>query len=95
MGLMCAYALAEAAFAGGGARAEGVVTVNTSALARRLGVSRTHVRRVLATLRDAGLTADGPRPDQLVLTPAFAEGYQLYFYGMFSILLAAVGCFDA
>ena len=94
MGLMCAYALAEAAFADGRTSPEGPVAVNTSALARRLGVSRTHVRRVLATLKDAGLIAGGPSSDRLVLTPAFAEGYTLYFYGMFSVLLAAVGCME-
>ena len=94
MGLMCAYALAEAAFADGRTSPEGVVAINTSALARRLGVSRTHVRRVLATLKNAGLIADGPSSDRLILTPGFAEGYRLYFYGMFSVLLAAVGCLD-
>lgn len=91
MGLMAAYSLAEAAFQAGYPRAEGVIDLNLSRLAKRLGVSRTHCRRVLRMLDTAGLVADGDTPARLTLTPAFADAYELYFLGMFSILLAAVG----
>lgn len=95
MGLFLAYCLAEAAFEAGRPRAEGRVEVNQSALARRLGVSRTHSRRVLAMLEDAGLVEGADSPSSLVLTPAFADAYELYFLGMFSIVLAAVGCYES
>ncbi len=91
MGLMVAYALAEAAFAAGHPRAEGAIDLNISRLANRLGVSRTHARRILTTLHDAGLIAHGPTAATLSLNPAFAQACDLYFTGMFSILLAAVG----
>lgn len=94
MGLFLTYALAEAAFAGGAERAEGVVEPNLSKLSGRLGVSRTHVRRILTMLETAGLVAPGPGGGKLTLTPAFADAYELYFFGMFSALLSAVGCSD-
>ena len=92
MGLMVAYSLAEAAFEAGYPRAEGVVDLNLSLLARRLGVSRTHGRRVLRQLEAAGLIVGGDMPGALRLKPAFADAYEQYFLGMFAILLAAVGC---
>lgn len=94
MGLFLAYALAETAFADGRARAEGVVEVNLSALSRRLGVSRTHTRRILTMLDDAGLIVVAEAGHQVVLTPGFADAYEAYFMGMFSILLVAIGCHD-
>ena len=94
MGLMVAYSLAEAAFEAGYPRTEGVIDLNLSRLAKRLGVSRTHGRRVLKQLEEAGLIAAGETPETLRLTPAFADAYELYFFGMFSILLAAVGSDD-
>lgn len=88
MGLMLAYSLAEAAFRAGFDKPEGAIAINLTHLARRLGVSRTHARRILTMLEDAGLVRiEG---SSLTLTPAFAAGYELYFYGMFSVLLAAV-----
>ena len=90
MGLFTAYALAETAFDAGHARAEGEIDVNVTRIAARLGVSRTHVRRILSMLADAGLVADTGAPTRLKLTPAFANGYELYFSGMFGVLLAAV-----
>ncbi len=94
MGLFLAYALAEAAFEAGRPRAEGTIDLNLSKLSKRLGVSRTHGRRILTTLEAAGLVKAGETPDRLVLTPAFAEAYELYFLGMFTGLLMAVGCQD-
>ena len=94
MGLFLAYCLAETAFEAGRPRAEGRVEVSQSALARRLGVSRTHSRRILTMLQDAGLVEATESPNALVLTPAFADAYEVYFLGMFSILLAAVGCHE-
>ena len=94
MGLFLAYSLAEAAFAVGHPRAEGPVQVNLSAISRRLGVSRTHSRRILTMLEDAGLVEGAESSGSVVLTPAFADAYELYFLGMFSILLAAVGCYE-
>ena len=94
MGLMLVYALAETAFRAGYARPEGVVGLNLSSLSKRLGVSRTHSRRVLKMLADTGLIAPGDTPETVTLTPAFASAFELYFLGMFSILLAAVGCDD-
>lgn len=94
MGLFLTYALAEAAFAGGADRPQGVIDLNLSKMAVRLGVSRTHARRILAMLETAGLVAAGPGEGELTLTPAFADAYELYFHGMFSVLLAAVGCSD-
>lgn len=94
MGLFLAYALAETAFEAGASRAEGTIALNLSALSKRLGVSRTHGRRILTMLEDGGLVKPGATPDQLVLTPAFAEAYDLYFLGMFTGLLMAVGCWD-
>ena len=92
MGLFLAYALAETAFDAGLSRAEGTIDLNLTKIAARLGVSRTHARRILATLEGAGLveTAGAGR---VTLTPAFAAAYEMYFIGMFSILLAAVGCY--
>ena len=90
MGLLIAYALAETAFESGLGRAEGVVPLNVSRLTERLGVSRTHCRRVLAMLAKAGLTTEGPTVGSLTLTTAFADAYDVYFFGMFSMLLAAV-----
>jgi len=95
MGLFLTYALAEAAFAAGSQRAEGAIDLNLSKLSARLGVSRPHARRILAMLEDAALVSHGPGDGELTLTPAFAEAYELYFAGMFSVLLAAVGCHDA
>lgn len=94
MGLFLTYILAETAFQAGLPRAEGIIPVNHSALARRLGVSRTHSRRILTMLEEAGLVREAEQPNFLVLTPAFADAYALYFLGMFSILLAAVGCYE-
>ena len=91
MGLFTAYSLAEAAFEAGYERPEGEIDLNISRLSNRLGVSRTHARRILKMLRDAGLVAECDDPARLRLTPAFAEGYELYFFGMFSVLLAALG----
>lgn len=91
MGLFTAYALAEAAFEAGRPRAEGLIDINVSQLSSRLGVSRTHLRRILKMLQDAGLVTEGPDSTRLRLTPAFAAGYELYFGGMFSALLAALG----
>lgn len=90
MGLMLAYALAEAAFQAGFDRPEGEVSVNITHLARRLGVSRTHARRLLKMLHDAGLTTLGDKAGVVILTPAFADGFALYFQGMFTTLMAAV-----
>lgn len=90
MGLMVAYSLAEAAFEAGAARAEGVIDLNLSGISRRLGVSRTHARRILRQLEEAGLVIEDDRRRRLMLTPAFADAYELYFFGMFSILLAAL-----
>lgn len=95
MGLFLTYALAEAALAGGCERAQGTIDLNLSKLAARLGVSRTHARRILAMLEAAGLVEPGPGEGRLTLTPAFADAYELYFFGMFSVLLAAVGCHEA
>ncbi|MGV3578764.1 hypothetical protein [Brevundimonas sp.] len=94
MGLFLAYALAETAFKAGLPRAEGVIEINMTHIARRLGISRTHGRRILATLEEAGLIWEEGRINRLTLTPAFADAYELYFLGMFSILLAAVGCYE-
>lgn len=94
MGLFLAYALAETAFDAGLPRAEGTISLNMTALAKRLGVSRTHGRRLLTTLEEAGLVRTGETPDRLVLTTGFAEAYDLYFLGMFTGLLMAVGCWE-
>lgn len=90
MGLFTAYALAEAASAAGHGRAEGVIEINISRLSNRLGVSRTHTRRVLKTLEDGGLIIQEREGAGLTLTPGFAAGYDLYFLGLFSVLLTAV-----
>lgn len=95
MGLFLAYALADAAVEAGLPRAEGAVEINMTRLAQRLGVSRTHGRRILKTLEEAGLVQTADRPSRLILTPAFAEGLELYFTGMFSVLLAALGLYEA
>ena len=92
MGLMVAYTLADTAFEAGFARPEGVVALNLSGLSKRLGISRTHARRVLQQLKDTGLVLPGQTPETVTLTPAFADAHALYFFGMFSILLAAIGC---
>lgn len=94
MGLMVAYSLAEAAFEAGSPRAEGVIDLNLSGISRRLGVSRTHTRRILKQLEEAGLVIEDDRRRTLTLTPTFADAYELYFFGMFSILLAALGSDD-
>lgn len=94
MGLMLAYALAEIAFQAGYARPEGVIEINLTHLARRVGVSRTHARRILMLLQEAGLVRPDAGASRLTLTPAFAAGYELYFFSMFTILLAAVGYGD-
>lgn len=91
MGLMLAYALAQTAFDAGRARPEGTIDLNVANLSIRLGVSRTHTRRLLIQLQDAALISDYGRAHTVTLTPAFADGYELYFFGMFSILLEAVG----
>ena len=93
MGLFLAYALAETAFKQGLPRAEGTIEVSLSHIGRRLGVSRTHARRILTTLEEAGLVEDDRASGRVTLRPAFAEAYEIYFLGMFSILLAAVGCY--
>lgn len=90
MGVMLAYTLADTAFRAGLPRAAGEIDINLTHLARRLGVSRTHARRTLGMLQEAGLVAPAG-PHRLILTPAFADGLELYFLGMFSVLLAAVG----
>lgn len=92
MGVMLAYSLADAAFRAGLTRAEGEIDLNLTHLARRLGVSRTHARRTVKMLEEAGLVAPAARPNRVILTLAFADGLELYFLGMFSILLTAVGC---
>jgi hypothetical protein len=92
MGLFLTYILAETAFEAGLSRAEGAIEVNLSAIARRLGVSRTHSRRILTMLHDAGLVKETDKASSLILTPAFADAYELYFLFMFSNLLAAIGC---
>lgn len=94
MGLFLAYALAEAAFEAGLPRAEGAIEINMTRLAQRLGMSRTHGRRILRTLRAAGLVEVADGSSRLILTPAFASGLELYFTGMFSVLLAAVGLYE-
>lgn len=86
-----AYALASAAFKAGLPRAEGEIDVNLAVVSERLGVSRTHARRIVDMLEAAGLVARGDRPSRLILTPAFADGVELYFLGMFSVLMVAVG----
>ncbi len=90
MGLFLAYALAEAAFNAGLPRAEGTIDINRSDVSRRLGVSRTHSRRIMTLLKTAGLIADTQTADRLTLTPAFAVAYEIYFAGMFSMLMAAI-----
>lgn len=92
MGLMLAYSLAQTAYGAGRPRPEGVIEINVANLSKRLGASRTHTRRLLVLLQEAGLISDYGRANTITLTPAFADGYELYFFGMFSILLAAVGC---
>lgn len=94
MGVMLTYSLADAAFRAGLRRAEGEIDLNLTHLAERLGVSRTHTRRTVKMLEDGGLVAAAARPNRLILTPAFAQGLELYFLGMFSILLAALGLAD-
>jgi DNA-binding transcriptional ArsR family regulator len=84
MGLFAAYALAGEAFKAGRARAEGPIEVSLSNLSRRLGVSRPHVRRVLTILETCGLRRDTKSVGHFVLTPKFADAYELYFSGMFS-----------
>ncbi len=95
MGLFLAYALAETAFSKGLSRAEGEIEINMTTLAKRLGVSRTHARRILKMLEAAGLVIMGRSASQITLTPAFARGLETYFLGMFGILLAAVGLYEA
>ena len=90
MGVMLAYSLADSAFRAGLPRAAGEIDLNLTHLAIRLGVSRTHARRTVTMLQDVGLVAPAARPNRLILTPAFADGLELYFNGMFSILLAAL-----
>ena len=94
MGVMLAYSLADAAFRSGQARAAGEIEINLTHLAERLGVSRTHARRTLAMMQATGLVAPADRRDRIVLTPTFADGLELYFLGIFGILLTAVGCGD-
>jgi len=90
MGLMLSYALAEAAFNAGLPRAVGTVPVTVSSLARRLGMSRPHCRRVLMMLQDAGLVSFDQGVNALTLMPAFADAVDVYFVGLFGALLAAV-----
>jgi DNA-binding MarR family transcriptional regulator len=84
MGLFATYALAAEAFKAGRARAEGAVEISLSNMARRLGVSRPHVRRVLTILERCGVRRDMKKIGRFVLTPEFADAYELYFSGMFS-----------
>lgn len=91
MGVMLVYSLADTAFRSGLPRAEGEIDINLTHLAERLGVSRTHARRTVTMLQEAGLVSPAGRSNRLILTPAFAEGLELYFLGMFGILLTAVG----
>lgn len=90
MGVMLTYSLAETAFNEGLDRPEGTFDINLSALARRLGVSRPHARRILSLLRDAGLVADENCEGQITLLPTFADAYGAYFGGMYTMLLEAV-----
>jgi len=90
MGLMLSYALAEAAFKAGLPRAAGPIEITVSSLARRLGISRPHCRRVLILLQDAGLVSVDQKANAVTLMPAFAEALDVYFVGMFNALLAAV-----
>lgn len=72
-------------------RAEGEIDISLTHLAKRLGVSRTHARRTVTMLQEAGLSSLAGRSNRLILRPAFADGLELYFLGMFAILLTAVG----
>ena len=90
MGLMIAYSLAAGAFKAGREQAEGVIEVNFSDLARRLGVSRAHGRRVLALLEPAGLQRDEANPNRFTLTPAFTDAYETYFGAMFMQVIQAL-----
>lgn len=42
-------------------------------------------------LQEAGLASPAGRSNRSILRPAFADGLELYFLGMFAILLTAVG----
>lgn len=90
MGVMLTYSLAETAFNAGLSNPQGQIDINVSALARRLGVSRPHARRVLSLLRDAGLVAEEESDGKITLLPTFAQAYDDYFGGMYTMLLEAV-----
>ncbi len=53
-----------------------IVTLNTAALARRFGVSRIHVERLVADLQTRGLATLDRRTRLLTFEPAFSEAYE-------------------
>jgi DNA-binding transcriptional ArsR family regulator len=95
MGFMITCAVCAAAYEAGRATPEGPVELSLSALARRFGVSRVHVRRVLRMLGEAGLWHDPADAHRFVLTPEFAERVSFRIGALYQGMLIALDDVDA
>ena len=83
------YAIVAPAFESG-VLAEGPLTVSLSAVARRWGVSRSHVRRIAQRLERAGLQIDPADSQRYILTPAFRDAIERYFCASYQLSIDAI-----
>ena len=88
-GTIMLFGLFQAADKGSDFPPAGLAPVNVSAMARRFGVSRAHVLRVLREAEEAGFLSRMPGGDGVVLTPYLAEAFRLY-YAIAHIIIGAV-----
>lgn len=95
-GMPLIYHLIDAAFAAGAGRPAGTIEVSVAAAARRFGVSRAHIARLITRMEGLGYIERSPAPNTLILTEAFAEAYETYYaFGHIALARACHGALDS
>jgi hypothetical protein len=94
MGIPITLSIIALAFADDGRLVEGPISLSLSLMARRWGVSRSHVRQIVRRLARAGLKDDPADPRRYVVTPQFRDAFETYFASSFLMMLDAVEWMD-
>ncbi|MDP9104008.1 MAG: MarR family transcriptional regulator [Pseudomonadota bacterium] len=95
-GMPLIYHLIDAAFAAGAGRPAGTIEVSVAAAARRFGVSRAHIARLITRMEGLGYIERSSAPNTLILTEAFAEAYETYYaFGHIALARACNGALDS
>jgi AraC-like DNA-binding protein len=88
-GMLMFYAMLEAADRGGDFPQAGPFNISFAELARRFGVSRTHVMRFFRDAEKTGFLARDPKDNLTMVTPALCKSFADY-YATIQIALMAM-----